>query len=67
VGRRILLEAAIRVVATYTLPASTVVGLSATVPLVVVGLLMPWTFAYGGRTRARSRAEVVAYPASGTS
>ncbi|HEU0317970.1 MAG TPA: VC0807 family protein, partial [Solirubrobacteraceae bacterium] len=66
-GVAFVVEAAIRVVAAYTLSTSTVVGLSATVPLVVVGLLMAWTFAYGGRTRARSRAEVVAYPATGTS
>ncbi len=63
-GVALLVEAAIRVVLAYTLPASTVVGLSATVPLVVVGLLMLWTFAYGGRSRARSRAEVRAYPAA---
>lgn len=63
-GAALVAEAAIRVLAAYTLPTSTVVGLSATVPLVVVGLLMAWTFAYGGRTRARSRAEVVAYPAA---
>ncbi len=59
-----LVEAAIRVVAAYTLPTSTVVALSATVPLVVVGLLMVWTFAYGRRSRARSRAEVMSYPAA---
>ncbi len=69
-GVAFLVEAAIRVAAAYTLSTATVVGLSATVPLVVVGVLMGWTFAYGGRTRARSRAEVAAYraaPATGTS
>ncbi len=70
-GAVLVAEAAIRVVAAFTLPASTVVGLSAVVPLVVIGLLMAWTFAYGGRSRARSRAEVLggypAAPATGTS
>lgn len=53
-----LAEAGVRVGAAYTLPITTVAGLSAVVPLVVVGLLMAWTFFYGARTRPRSRAEV---------
>jgi hypothetical protein len=63
-GVALVVEAAIRVVAAYTLPTATVVALSATVPLAIVGLLMAWTFAYGGRSRASSRAEVQSYPAA---
>jgi intracellular septation protein A len=59
-GLTFVAEAAIRVVAAYTLSTSTVVALSAVVPLVIIGLLMFWTFTYAGRTRPRSRAEVVA-------
>lgn len=60
-GVAFVAEAAIRVVAAYTLSTSTVVALSAVVPLVILGLLMVWTIAYGGRTRPRSRAEVMAF------
>jgi hypothetical protein len=59
-GAAFVIEAAVRVVAAYSLPTSTVVALSTVVPLVVLGLLLVWTFAYGGRTRLRSRAEVMA-------
>jgi hypothetical protein len=59
-GITFLAEAAIRVAAAYTLATSTVVALSAIVPLVVIGLLMVWTFAYARRTVPRSRAEVMA-------
>jgi intracellular septation protein A len=59
-GLAFLAEAAIRVVAAYTLPTSTVVALSATVPLAVIGLLMVWTFAYARGRAAVSRAEVMA-------
>jgi intracellular septation protein A len=58
-GIAFLAEAAIRVVAAYTLPTSTVVALSAVVPLVILGLLLLWTFAYARRTTPRSRAEVM--------
>lgn len=63
-GVAFVAEAAVRVVAAYTLSTSTVVALSAVVPLVIVGLLMSWTFAYAARTRPRSHAEVVAATAS---
>ncbi len=62
-GTAFMAEAAVRIVAAYTLSTSTVVGLSAIVPLVVIGLLMAWTVAYGKRTRPISRAEVVAFDA----
>ncbi|HEX3541125.1 MAG TPA: VC0807 family protein [Acidimicrobiales bacterium] len=60
-GVAFLGEAALRIVAAYTLDPSTVVALSAIVPLAVVGLLMMWTFGYARRTTPRSRAEVLAY------
>lgn len=59
-GLAFVAEAAIRVVAAYTLSTSTVVALSAVVPLVVLGLLMLWTFSYARRTVPRSRVEVMA-------
>lgn len=60
-GVAFLAEAAIRIVAAYTLDTSTVVALSGVVPLAVVGLLMAWTFGYARRITPRSRAEVMAY------
>ena len=60
-GVAFLAEAAIRIVAAYTLDTSTVVALSGVAPLAVVGLLMTWTFGYARRTTPRSRAEVMAY------
>jgi hypothetical protein len=59
-GVAFLIEAGLRVVSAYTLSTSTVVALSAVVPLVIVGLLMMWTFAYARRTAPISRAEVMA-------
>jgi hypothetical protein len=59
-GVAFLAEAAVRVVAAYTLSTSTVVALSAVVPLAVIGLLMVWTFAYAKRTTPISRAEMMA-------
>ena len=63
-GVAFLAEAAIRVVAAYTLATSTVVALSAVVPLAVIALLMAWTFRYSVGTRTRSRSEVVAAEAA---
>jgi len=63
-GVAFLGEAAIRVVAAYTLATSTVVALSAVVPLVVIGLLLGWTYCYSAGTRTRSRSEVVAAEAA---
>jgi intracellular septation protein A len=60
-GLAFLAEAALRVLAAYTLSTSTVVALSAVLPLAVIGLLMVWTFAYARRTTPRSRAEVMAF------
>lgn len=62
-GTVFLAEAAIRVVAAYTLATSTAVALSAVVPLAVVALLIAWTVSYSKRTRPVSLAEVVAYDA----
>lgn len=63
-GTVFLAEAAIRVVAAYTLATSTAVALSAFVPLTVVALLVTWTIAYSKRTRPISRAEVIAFDAA---
>jgi intracellular septation protein A len=63
-GLAFVAEAAVRIVAAYSLSTSEVVALSAVVPLVIVGLLMLWTFAYVARTRPRSQAEVVAATAT---
>jgi hypothetical protein len=44
--------------------ASTVVALSAVVPLIAIGLLMGWTYCYAAGARTRSRSEVVAAEAA---
>lgn len=59
-GITFLAEGATRVVAAYTLSTSTVVALSAVAPLIILGLLMLWTFAYARRTMPHSRAETIA-------
>lgn len=55
-----VLEAAVRVVAAYTLSTPIVAGLSGILPLFLLGLLMTWTFAYARRTTPVSRAKVMA-------
>jgi len=60
-GSAFVVEAALRVVAAYTLATSRAVAVSAFLPLGVVGLLMAWTIVYSKRTRPVSRAEVVAF------
>lgn len=50
-GIGFLVEALIRVVAVYTLPFDTAFNLGALLPLVVLGLLMTWTFWYSMRAR----------------
>ncbi len=62
-GTAFLIEAALRVLAAYTLATSTVVALSAIVPVGIIGLLMAWTVFYSKQTRPVSRAEVVAFDA----
>jgi len=63
-GTAFVVEAALRVLAAYSLATSTAVAVSAVVPLVVIGLLMAWTVFYSKRTRPVSRAEVVAFDAA---
>ncbi|MFN2569859.1 MAG: VC0807 family protein [Candidatus Dormibacteria bacterium] len=59
-GVAFLGEAAVRVVAAYTLPVGMTVAFSAVLPLAVVALLVLWTYTYASRTTPRSRAEVAA-------
>jgi len=63
-GAAFVVEAAVRIVAAYTLATSTAVAVSAIVPLAIIGLLMAWTIGYSKRTRPVSRAEVVAFDAA---
>jgi len=62
-GTAFLIEAALRIVAVYTLATSTVVALSAVVPVGIIGLLITWTVFYSKQTRPVSRAEVLAFDA----
>lgn len=59
-GVAYLVEAAIRVVAVYTLPFDVAFNVGAVLPLLVTGLVIAWTFWYGARARRLGEARTAA-------